>query len=109
MFTGIVEEFGTIEAIEDQGDAIRLTIASDITLSDAGLGDSIAVNGCCLTVVKARGRGGSKVLEFDLLDETWRRTSLRHARIGSAGERQGRDPLAMRRNRSGSRSPAVGD
>ena len=48
MFTGIVEEFGTIEAIEDQGDAIRLTIASEITLSDAGLGDSIAVNGCCL-------------------------------------------------------------
>ena len=36
MFTGIVEELGTVTAVEDQGDSIRLTIASDLTLSDAG-------------------------------------------------------------------------
>ncbi len=52
MFTGIVEELGTVTAVEDQGDAVRLTIAADVTLADAGLGDSIAVNGCCLTVAE---------------------------------------------------------
>src|SRR3990170_3663854 len=50
MFTGIVEELGTIEAVEDQGDAIRLTVKAGLVLEDAGLGDSISVNGCCLTV-----------------------------------------------------------
>ena len=42
MFTGIVEELGTVEAVEHQGDAIRLTIRAAAVLSDAGLGDSIA-------------------------------------------------------------------
>ena len=53
MFTGIVEELGTVEAVEDQGDAIRLTVRAATVLEDAGLGDSISVNGCCLTVVDA--------------------------------------------------------
>ena len=56
MFTGIVEELGTVAAVEDQGDAIRLTIRAATVLEDAGLGDSIAVNGCCLTVADARRR-----------------------------------------------------
>ena len=46
MFTGIVEELGTVAAVEEQGDAIRLTIRARTVLEDAGLGDSIAVNGC---------------------------------------------------------------
>ena len=50
MFTGIVEELGTVQAIEDQGDALRLTVAASTVLDDAALGDSISVNGCCLTV-----------------------------------------------------------
>ncbi len=50
MFTGIIEELGTVTGIEDQGDAIRLTIGAATVLADAGLGDSLAVNGCCLTV-----------------------------------------------------------
>ena len=50
MFTGIVEELGTVAAIEDQGDAVRLTIAATTVLEDAALGDSVSVNGCCLTV-----------------------------------------------------------
>ena len=54
MFTGIVEELGTVAAIEDQGDAIRLSIRATTVLEDAGLGDSISVNGCCLTVTDAR-------------------------------------------------------
>jgi riboflavin synthase len=78
VFTGIVEEFGTIEAIEDQGDAIRLTIASDITLSDAGLGDSIAVNGCCLTVAE-RTDG---TWTADVMAESLAKTSLGDLAVG---------------------------
>ena len=52
MFTGIVEELGTVAEVEDQRDAIRLTIRAEHVLSDAVLGDSISVNGCCLTVAE---------------------------------------------------------
>ena len=55
MFTGIVEELGTVAAVEDQGDAIRLTVEAHTVLDDVHLGDSISVNGCCLTVVSADG------------------------------------------------------
>ena len=51
MFTGIVEELGTVHAVLDQGDAVRLTVRAEVVLGDVRLGDSIAVNGCCLTVV----------------------------------------------------------
>ena len=50
MFTGIVEELGTIAEVTDQGDAIRLTVEAGTVLEGTVLGDSIAVNGCCLTV-----------------------------------------------------------
>jgi len=50
MFTGIVEELGTVAAVEDQGDAVRITIAATTILEDVALGDSVSVNGCCLTV-----------------------------------------------------------
>ncbi|MFC7501674.1 riboflavin synthase [Nocardioides sp. CPCC 206347] len=70
MFTGIVEELGTVAAIEDQGDAIRLTITSDITLSDAGLGDSIAVNGCCLTVAERTDSTWTADVMAETLDKT---------------------------------------
>lgn len=72
MFTGIVEELGIVEAVEDQGDAIRLTIAAVEVLGDAGLGDSIAVNGCCLTVA-ARTAG---TWTADVMQETLDKTSL---------------------------------
>jgi riboflavin synthase len=72
MFTGIVEELGTVEAIEDQGDAIRLTIRSATVLEDAGLGDSISVNGCCLTVTEHDG----VIWTADVMQETLDKTSL---------------------------------
>ncbi|KQY54225.1 MULTISPECIES: riboflavin synthase [unclassified Nocardioides] len=72
MFTGIVEELGTIEAIESQGDAIRLSIRSAVVLDGTGLGDSIAVNGCCLTVVEHDGA----VWTADVMQETLDKTSL---------------------------------
>jgi len=79
MFTGIVEELGTVEAVEDQGDAIRLTIRAATVLEDAGLGDSIAVNGCCLTVVSTGSttEGGPVDLwTADVMQETLDKTSL---------------------------------
>jgi len=72
MFTGIVEELGSIAAIEDQGDAIRLTVAADTVLGGTVLGDSISVNGCCLTV-SALGDG---TWTADLMQETLDKTSL---------------------------------
>jgi len=47
------------------------------------LGDSIAVNGCCLTIVKMFSRGKNKFLQFDLLAETWKRTNLQFAKTGA--------------------------
>jgi riboflavin synthase len=72
MFTGIVEELGTIAAVEDQGDAIRLTIRANTVLDDAALGDSIAVNGCCLTVAERDG----DTWTADVMQETLDKTSL---------------------------------
>ncbi|MCW2767166.1 MAG: riboflavin synthase, alpha subunit [Nocardioides sp.] len=72
MFTGIVEELGTVEAVEDQGDAIRLTIRAATVLEDAGLGDSISVNGCCLTVAERTG----DTWTADVMQETLDKTSL---------------------------------
>jgi riboflavin synthase len=72
MFTGIVEELGTVAGTEDQGDAIRLTVHSPHVLADAGLGDSIAVNGCCLTIAERDG----DTWTADVMQETLDKTSL---------------------------------
>jgi len=85
MFTGIIEETGIIEAISPSADGIRLVVRAKVCAKDVRLGDSIAVNGCCLTMVAAKAvKGGGKRLEFDLLQETWDRTSLSQATVGSA-------------------------
>ena len=78
MFTGIVEELGTVEHVEDQGDAVRLTIGASLVLEDAHPGDSIAVNGCCLTVVEA----GATSFTVSLIPETLARTTLGFRRPG---------------------------
>jgi riboflavin synthase len=72
MFTGIVEELGTVAAIEDQGDALRLTVRATTALDGTRLGDSIAVNGCCLTVAALDG----DTWTADLMQETLDKTSL---------------------------------
>lgn len=79
MFTGIVEELGSVSAVRPLGDSTRLTIAADRVLSDVHPGDSIAVNGVCLTVVDpARG-------EFvaDVMQETLDRSSLGQLSVGT--------------------------
>jgi riboflavin synthase len=78
MFTGIVEELGTIAAVEDQGDAIRLSVRATTVLEDVGLGDSIAVNGCCLTVTTVDG----DTWTADVMQETLDKTSLYGVRPG---------------------------
>ncbi|MEP9364829.1 riboflavin synthase [Nocardioides sp. CN2-186] len=78
MFTGIVEELGTVAALEDQGDAIRLTIRATTVLEDAGLGDSISVNGCCLTVTTL----DDDTWTADVMQETLDKTSLYGVRPG---------------------------
>jgi riboflavin synthase len=72
MFTGIVEELGTVAAIEPQGDALRLSIRAETVLADVRLGDSIAVNGCCLTVASV----DDGVWTADVMQETLDKTSL---------------------------------
>jgi riboflavin synthase len=78
MFTGIVEELGTVAAVEEQGDAIRLSIRAATVLEDVGLGDSIAVNGCCLTVTTVDG----DTWTADVMQETLDKTSLHGVQPG---------------------------
>ncbi|MFT4088194.1 MAG: riboflavin synthase [Gordonia sp. (in: high G+C Gram-positive bacteria)] len=79
MFTGIVEERGEIVAREDLDQAARLRIRGPLVTSDASFGDSIAVNGVCLTVVELE-QGEFTV---DVMDETLKRSSLRRLELGS--------------------------
>ena len=72
MFTGIIEELGVVEAMEDQGDAVRLTLRGPQVTADARLGDSISVNGCCLTVARREG----ETVTADVMRETLDKTSL---------------------------------
>ena len=72
MFTGIVEELGTVEQLAHQGDAVRLTVHGPLVTSDVAHGDSIAVNGCCLTVVDRDG----DTFTADVMRETLLRTAL---------------------------------
>lgn len=72
MFTGLVEEIGTVAKLEPQDDALRVTIAASTVLSDAALGASIAVNGVCLTVAEL----GDRTFTADVMQESLNRTSL---------------------------------
>ncbi|MET8334502.1 riboflavin synthase [Streptosporangium canum] len=79
MFTGIVEELGEIAAIEPLRDAARMSIRGKVVTADAGHGDSIAVNGVCLTVVEVDG----EVFTADVMKETLDRSCLGALRPGS--------------------------
>lgn len=79
MFTGIVEEVGTLVVREDQAEAARLEIRASRVLEDVALGDSIAVDGVCLTVTGVEGG----VWSTDVMAETLRRSSLGKVEAGS--------------------------
>ncbi len=71
MFTGIVEEAGEVVSFEESSEGRRLRVAARI-VADVSVGDSVSVNGCCLTVVAVEGG----ILAFDLLEETVRVTGF---------------------------------
>jgi riboflavin synthase len=79
MFTGLVEGVGRVAAIESRGNGLRLVLDAGPIAHGAKIGDSIALNGCCLTVAEIDGPR----LSFDLLAETAARTNLSAARAGS--------------------------
>ena len=81
MFTGLVEEKGTVTAVEQLGDSVRLTIRGPVVTSDAAHGDSIAVNGCCLTVMTLDRDGDT--FGADVMQESLDKTSLGDLAVGS--------------------------
>jgi riboflavin synthase len=83
MFTGIVEETGTVERIKPAAKSIELTVRANLCGRGLKVGASLAVNGCCLTVVRLAARGKCRLAQFDLLKETWQRTNLQFAKPGS--------------------------
>jgi riboflavin synthase len=76
MFTGLIEEVGSVTALRASKNGYQLKIAAPRIAKKIQRGASLAVNGCCLTVSSRRGG----VLVFDLLDETIARTNLKHLR-----------------------------
>ena len=85
MFTGIIEELGKVLAIEEQQDAIRLTIGASKVLEDLGRGDSISCSGTCLTAIEIDDRG----FTADVMLETLKRSSLSEVKVG--------DPINLER------------
>ena len=79
MFTGIVEEIGEVVGKDDLGDSARFTIRGPVVTADAGHGDSIAVNGVCLTVVEVLPDGR---FTADVMGETLQRSSLARLTAG---------------------------
>src|SRR5687767_6162417 len=78
MFTGIVEEMGTVVAVSELDDGRRLRIGASLVLDRAGLGDSTAVNGCCLTIVEL----GDGWWDADVTAESLSRTNLGRLEVG---------------------------
>jgi riboflavin synthase len=79
VFTGLIEEVGKVVATRASDHGTKLEIAAPRTAREARTGESIAVNGCCLTVTSRRGDR----LSFDLLEETIARTNLKKLRQNS--------------------------
>ena len=78
MFTGIIEELGTISGVKDLGDSIRLQVSGELVRSDLAQGESISVNGACLTAAELTADG----FVADVMLETLNRTSLRGIAVG---------------------------
>ena len=92
MFTGIIETVGTVTAIEGGPDGKRLTIESDLVTSDLDVGDSVSVNGVCLTATTISGTRFS----VDTIVETLDRTNLGSVEVGSGVNLERAMPAAGR-------------
>jgi len=78
MFTGLVETLGTVAAVQPEPPGVRLSISAGVVADGVCIGDSIAINGCCLTVVAIDG----EILSFQAGEETLGRTNLGRLRAG---------------------------
>jgi riboflavin synthase len=78
MFTGIVRELGTVESLEGGSAGVRLRLRAPAAAAEAGVGDSVSLNGVCLTVVDVAG----EILAFDVVPETLSRSTLGRLRPG---------------------------
>ncbi len=78
MFTGIVEAVAPIVSLDGQGDVTRVVVEAGVASGGVGIGDSVAVNGCCLTVTEIAGER----LTFEAVKETLEKTSLGDQREG---------------------------
>jgi len=79
MFTGIVEEAGLVQAVTRRGKGWSLEVEAGVVMEEVRIGDSVAVNGCCLTVTEVK----ENKLIFDLLDETKEKTNLQSVQVGT--------------------------
>ena len=79
MFTGIVRERGRVASVEGDGNGIRIRLQAPLTAAEVAIGDSVSLNGCCLTVVEA----ANGTLAFDAVPETLSRSSLDGLEAGS--------------------------
>ena len=80
MFTGLVERLGRVVRLEDRPPGKRIVVDADLVAEGAQIGDSVAINGCCLTVIEVSGNQ----LGFDAGEETLSRTNLGRLSAGSA-------------------------
>ncbi|WP_308639090.1 riboflavin synthase [Paenibacillus silvisoli] len=79
MFTGLIEEIGSLKKVHRQGEAMVLTIEGPHVLKDAAIGDSISVNGVCLTVTELQS---ASIFTVDVMPQTFRHTNLKNIRPG---------------------------
>lgn len=79
MFTGLIEQIGRVWLIERTGEAARLTVEAGFPAGEVKIGDSVAINGICLTVTRIEG----EKLTFDVSPESLERTALRRLRPGT--------------------------
>jgi riboflavin synthase len=83
VFTGIVEDLGEVEAVDQQGDFARIYVRSSVVTSDARIGDSICVSGVCLTVTGLLGGSPPSGFTADVMGETLRFSSLKSLSPGT--------------------------
>lgn len=86
MFTGIIEGVGTVRTVKKKGDGLELEIACDFDLERSNVGDSVSVNGCCLTITSRLG----KSFWADVSDETYKVTTFGNIKAG--------DPVNLERS-----------
>lgn len=98
MFTGLIQATGIIHQVQGSASGASLEIHSPASFAKTRVGDSIAVNGCCLTAVSVQRVRKAVRIRFDLLQETWRLTNFQHL---APGQRVNLEPALLAGDRLG--------